>query len=138
MDLSKAFDRVCHQKLFEILEKREIPYYIIDILKYWYGAQEFRVSWGNSLSFPFNMKCGIRQGSVLSAKSFAIYMDGLREMLNKENGCVIGDTRINHIFYADYLILFGPSAKCLQNLIHKSMHYIEQHYLLINAKKKLR
>lgn len=116
-------------------KKKEIPYYIIDLLKYWYGAQQFRVSWGNSLSSPFYTKCGIRQGSVLSAKLFAIYMDGLSDILNKENGCVIGDTRINHIFYADDLILFGPSAKCLQNLIDKSMHYINKHFLSINTNK---
>ena len=135
MDLSKAFDRVCHKKLFEILEKRGISIYIIQLLKYWYRAQQFRVSWGNSLSSPFYTKCGIRQGSVLSAKLFAVYMDGLSDILNKESGCVIGTTKINHIFYADDLISFGPSVKCLQRLIDKSMNYIEKHYLSINASK---
>ena len=135
MDLSKAFDHVCHQRLFEILEKKDVPSYIIELLKYWHGAQQFRVSWGNSLSSPFNTGCGIRQGSVLSAKLFALYMDGLSEILNKESGCIIGDTRINHIFYADDLILFGPSVKCLQNLIDASVNYIQNNYLSINASK---
>ena len=47
MDLSKAFDRVCHKKLFEILEKRNIPPYILKVLKNWYATQNFRVTWGN-------------------------------------------------------------------------------------------
>ena len=67
----------------------------------------------------------------------ALYMDGLSDILNKESGCVIGDTKINHIFYADDLILFGPSVKCLQRSIDRrlSIEYIKNHYLSVNTSK---
>lgn len=48
MELSKAFDRVCHKKRFDILRQRKIPLDIIEILKNWYATQRFRVAWGNS------------------------------------------------------------------------------------------
>ena len=135
MDMSKAFDKVCHEKLFNILEKRQVPFYIISILKYWYAKQEFRVLWGDSLSSPFRPGCGIRQGSILSAILFAVYMDDLSEELNGEGGCIIGDTKINHIFYADDILLLAPSLKALQILIDRTVNYLDKHYLTVNAQK---
>ena len=72
-DLSKAFDCVNHKKLFEILEKRKVPNYIIQTLKYWFENQRFQVLWGNAMSTPFSTGCGIRQGSVLSVIVCCIY-----------------------------------------------------------------
>ena len=136
MDLSKAFDRVCHKRLFEILERRKIPHYILFILKNWYSSQNFRVIWGNSLSSPFRTRCGIRQGSVLSALLFAVYMDELSDKCLSSNvGCTIGDRKINHILYADDLILVCPSVKSLQNQINICTKYFEEHFLSVNASK---
>ena len=135
MDMSKAFDRVCHERLFNILEKRQVPFYIISLLKYWYREQEFRVLWGNSLSSSFRPGCGIRQGSILSAILFAVYMDDLSKELNGEGGCIIGDTKINHIFYADDILLLAPSLKALQALIDKTVKYLDKNYLTVNAQK---
>ena len=136
MDLSKAFDRVCHKTLFEILSKRNVPPYIIDILKNWYTTQKFRVAWGNAFSSPFQTGCGIRQGSVLSALLFAVYVDDLSaKYLDNEVGCSIGDKRINHILYADDLILVSPSVKALQKQIDICITYFDKHHLSVNEEK---
>lgn len=136
MDLSKAFDRVSHKRLFDILEKRALPKYITETLRFWYATQKFRVSWGNAESSSFKTGCGIRQGSVLSALLFAVYMDDLSaEILSKEGGCTVGDTRMNHIFYADDLILLSPSVKGLQVLIDKCHKYFISNFLSINTQK---
>ena len=136
MDLSKAFDCVSHKRLFDILKKRNIPIYIINTLKHWYMTQKFQISWGKSMSSSFKTGCGIRQGSILSALLFAVYMDDLSsEILSKEGGCTVGDTRINHIFYADDLILLSPSVKGLQILIDKCQSYLTDNFLSINTQK---
>ena len=136
MDLSKAFDRVCHKKLFEILSKRKVPPYIIATLKHWYLSQEFRVMWGNELSSPFKTGCGIRQGSVLSAVLFAVYMNDLSsEIFSDDVGCVVGGQKINHILYADDIILLSTSAKSLQYLVNKCVTYLDNHLLTINTQK---
>ena len=63
-------------------------------------------------------------------------MDDLsRNILNRESGCVLGGTKINHIFYADDLMLISPSLKGLQNLINKCIDYFRSHYLTLNAQK---
>ena len=39
LDASKAFDRVCHSKLFKKLEDRNIPGYILRMIVFWYENQ---------------------------------------------------------------------------------------------------
>ena len=50
LDASKAFDRVCHQKLFKKLEERAVPGYLIRILVLWYENQCMSIKWGNHFS----------------------------------------------------------------------------------------
>ena len=50
-------------------------------------------------------------------------------------GCSIGDKRINHILYADDLILVTPLVKSLQNQIDTCKTYFTKHYLTVNAEK---
>ena len=60
LDASKAFDRVNHHVLFEKLEKRGIPGYILRILMYWYEHQRMSVKWGNNYSEYFSVTNGVR------------------------------------------------------------------------------
>ena len=64
LDATKAFDRVNHTKLFNILKTRKIPEYLIGILSYWYSNQKYAVRWGNAISSYFEISNGIRQGGV--------------------------------------------------------------------------
>ena len=43
LDVSKAFDRINHGKLFIKLLEREMPAYLIRILHYWYSHQTMQV-----------------------------------------------------------------------------------------------
>ena len=66
MDMSKAFDKVSHNKLFKVLLKRNVPYYIVKLLMQWYKNQQMTVKWGHEFSSKFSTTCGVRQGSLLS------------------------------------------------------------------------
>ena len=49
---------------------------------------------------------------------FNVYMDCLSESLcNTQTGCNVGGVMINHLMYADDLVIISPSAKCLQRLV---------------------
>ena len=48
LDASKAFDRVHHDKLFSKLAERNVPGYLVRILRYWYEHQTMTVRWGVS------------------------------------------------------------------------------------------
>ena len=64
LDASKAFDRVKHSVLFSKLVRRGVPGYSVRLLCYWYDGQAMcvRLLWDNSLSYPFHVNNGLRQG----------------------------------------------------------------------------
>ena len=87
LDVSKAFDLVNHGILFQKLLDRGLPLPVIRFLSSWYRAQ-MRVHWNNSLSIPFGVSNGVRQGSVLSPILFSVYLDDLLEKLRASGvGC---------------------------------------------------
>jgi len=54
---------------------------------------------------------GVRQGSVLSAFLFALYLDDLSKLGSSVKGCFI-------ILYADDILLLSPSVTQLGRLLH--------------------
>ena len=77
LDASKAFDRIDHWVLFDKLIARGVPHIVIRILMFWYQSQLMCVKWGHLTSTYFNVTNGVRQGSILSPKLFALNVDEL-------------------------------------------------------------
>ena len=118
MDASKAFDRVNHWTLFKKLIDRGTPLIFVRIIMQWYTTQKACVRWGSALSDNFLITNGVRQGGILSPLFFCVYMDCLSESLcNTQTGCNVGGVMINHLMYADDLVIISPSAKGLQRLV---------------------
>ena len=136
LDASKAFDRVNHWTLFRKLITRGVPMIFVRILAYWYQNQLFCIKWASTVSSFFTVSNGVRQGSILSPHLFALYVDDLSTQLNVcNNGCHLGDTSVNHLFYADDLCLLSPSAKGLQNLVDICQQYGSSHDIVYNPLK---
>ena len=63
-------------------------------------------------------------------------MDDLTIALNKCNtGCVIGTTTINHLMYADDLVILFPSVSGLSELMQVCGLYGLNHDIKYNSKK---
>ena len=63
-------------------------------------------------------------------------MDTLSTELNNINiGCCIDEKLINHLIYADDIVLFAPSAKGLQCLINICFNYGNLHNITFNESK---
>ena len=136
LDASKAFDRVNHSILFEKLARRGVPIYILRILIYWYENQRLCIRWGETMSEYFKVTNGVRQGSVLSSYFFNVYMDDLSERLNElKIGCMVGALIINHLLYADDLVLISPSSRGLHTLIGVCEKYGINNDIIFNATK---
>ena len=136
LDASKAFDRVCHNKLFKKLEERFIPGYILRILVFWYENQTMAVKWGNVTSQFFKISNGVRQGVILSPHFFNVYVNDLSDRLNKLNiGCILGDLILNHLMYADDLVLISPSTYGLKKLLEVCENYGIEFDIKFNSKK---
>ena len=136
LDASKAFDRVNHTVLFNTLIRRGVPSYIVRILIVWYENQRMCVRWGNVISESFGVSNGVRQGGIFSPYLFNVYVDNLSSMLNKCNvGCYFGRLLVNHIMYADDLVLLSLSVAGLSKLLQICERFGDGHYVQYNPKK---
>ena len=136
LDASKAFDRVNHSLLFDKLLKRGVPGYIVRLLVFWYTNQKMCVRWGNVYLDYFGVSNGVRQGGILSPLLFNLYMDDLSDRLNKlKIGCCINGIVVNHIMYADDLVLIAPSVAGMNKILKLCEGFGSQHDIKYNPMK---
>lgn len=132
IDASKAFDRINHEKLFLKLLDRVAPKFLVRILVFWYAHQTCQVKWDNVVSAPFCVSNGVHQGGILSPILFNVYMDELSHQLT---GCLVGGTTVNHLLYADELVLLCPYSAGLQQMLKVCSQYGLDYDIKYNAKK---
>ena len=136
LDFEKVFDKVNHFKLFKILLDRGMPIYLVGTLVHWYREQRCRVKWGSDLSSAFAVTNGIKQGGLISPYLFNICMDDLSIRLEKADvGCYIGNACVNHLSYADDMVLLAPSVRALQHLVNLCEVYAGEHDLTYQTAK---
>ena len=136
LDASKAFDRINHDTLFKQLVNRNVPAYIVRLLVFWYSHQQMFVKWGNVTSSVFTVSNGVRQCGVLSPYLFNVYMDGLSTTLNTcQTGCYSGVSKVNHLMYADDLVLLSPCTVGLSRLLKCCDDYAVSRDIVYNVSK---
>ena len=114
IDASKAFDRVNRFQLFSKLSQRGVPNSVTRILAYLYSNQNMQVKWGKAVSTPFGVGNGVRQGGLLSPALFNIYMNDLSEQLGaSKTGRMVGNMLVNHLMYADDLMIWPSSLQAV-------------------------
>ena len=62
LDVSKVFDRVKYCEIFAALLERDISPIVLRLLLFMYTNQSLRVKWSNTLSDPFSVMNGVKQG----------------------------------------------------------------------------
>ena len=136
LDASKAFDRVCHKKLFKCLIDHDICPLIIRIIAKMYELSTMAVKWNKSISDFFQISNGVRQGAILSPFLFSLYLDPLLNIINSsKKGCYIGNKPSNIFAYADDIVILAPSVDSLKFLINIVMNYSNDFKLNFNANK---
>ena len=68
---SKAFDRLCQSKLFDVLETYNVCPLVRPLLYTVYSCSEMHVQWDSAHSTPFSLHDGVKQGGVLSPIVFS-------------------------------------------------------------------
>ena len=103
--------------MFKIMKDRQIPSIIIRILLVWYREQLIFVKWGCCTSSRFKVTNGVRQGSIMSPKLFAIYVDDLTQSLIKSKiVCMLDEVCYNHIFLCGRSLSLGTLCNCLAEI----------------------
>ena len=81
---------------------------------------------------PFNN--GVKQGAVLSAILYCVYMNGLFEKLRERKiVCWIGGDYVGILGYADYFFLLSPSIEGLQDMLKVCQDYALEHTLTFST-----
>ena len=83
MDMRKAFDTVQHSKLFQKLNQRNLSSIFTRLVIVMYVSQSANVRWGEEVSKSFRITNGVKQGAVLSAILFCVYIDELITKLRR-------------------------------------------------------
>lgn len=137
IDFEKAFDRVNHQKLIEILQEHQIDDKDLRIISNLYWNQKAFVQVEGMESEKFMVSQGVRQGCVLSPLLFNVYSEKLfQEALGEsKDGISINGVLINNLRYADDTVLLADTSEGLQRLIEKVAEICENYNMRLNTNK---
>ena len=114
-----------------------MPAFIIRFLFDSYSRQQCRAMWNSCFTDYLYMSNGVKQGSVLSAILFTIYIDSLLILLRDSGvGCKINNYYTGAISYADNITLSCSSIRGLNRMLDICNKFAAEHYLIFNSKKK--
>ncbi|GBP20272.1 Retrovirus-related Pol polyprotein from type-2 retrotransposable element R2DM; Endonuclease [Eumeta japonica] len=106
IDYAKAFDSLNHSYIWNTLEHQGIPASYINIIKKIYVHSQASIQL-ETLRKDLPIKRGVRQGDHLSPKLFSAVLENIFRNLNWEGfGMNINGSRLNHLRFADDLVLF--------------------------------
>ena len=136
LDLRKAFDRVLHQPLFDILRHQNVPDGYLQLVAVLYKGQKGSID-GKHL---FDIQRRVKQGDTLSAMLFnaAIQEAFVRwkTKLSSEGWLLKPNCeRLTNVRYADDILLFAKSREELQNMILLLVEELRKIGLELNASK---
>ena len=119
IDFEKAFDKVQHNKLIEVLTKIGIDKKDIRIVKNLYWNQQASILTGFQKSENIKIERGVRQGCVLSPLLFNIYSEEIfsQALEDRDEGVIINGQNLNNLRYADDTILITNNPQDLQTLL---------------------
>ena len=136
IDYQKAFDRVNHDKLVEVMEKAGIPELERRLIINLYWNQKAAVRWDSDITRNVNINRGVRQGCILSPILFNLYSEFMiSEALEEEEGVKLNGVNINNLRYADDAALVAYSKTNLQNMLDKLKETGKKYGMSINVKK---
>ena len=86
------------------------------------------------MSDVFSILNGVKQGAVLSAILFCVYVDDLiKELRRKRDGCWINQRYVGIIVYADDIVLLSPSLDGLQRMVNTCSNYAKKFHLTFST-----
>lgn len=119
IDYEKAFDRIKHTELINLLNNQGLDSRDITLIKSLYWEQSASIRIGDGVTSDIPVKRGVRQGCVLSPLLFNLYSEKVFQnaLENLEDGIKVNGKIINNIRYADDTVIIANSPEGLQRLM---------------------
>ena len=117
IDYTKAFDKVKHKDLIDMLQQIGLDGKDLRLIRNLYWNQTAAVTINNNLTPWQEIKRGVRQGCPLSPDMFSLYSEIILRDIEGEEGIKIGGVNINNIRYADDTVLIAETEEKLQRLV---------------------
>lgn len=159
IDLTKAFDTVNRETLWEIMRISGCPPKYVNIVRQFHDGMNARVTMGTQESAPFGVGSGVRQGCVMAPVLFNMYLvcvtTLLRRTVQDRSGITIDfrldgslfnirkfqartKTSADHILelqYADDCALVAQSPEALQYVLTTATDIYTRLGLTVNIRK---
>ena len=121
LDQEKAYDKILHPYLWQVLEKLEFPERFIRIVQSLYESTETMTMINSELSIPFIICRGVRQGDALSCLLFNIAIEPLAAAIRASpdiSGIPIPGTRksLKIKLFADDTTVFLSESDSIEKL----------------------
>lgn len=137
LDFEKAFDRVRHVKMMELLNTTNIDKKDIRVIGNLYWGQKACIRVDQEVSEAVAIRRGVRQGCILSPLIFNFYSERIfqQALHNIQMGIKINGVPINNFRYADDTVLLANSDIELQYLLERVVEACNEYGLQLNTKK---
>ena len=90
----------------------------------------------HNLAFSLFQTVSCWQGSILSPRLFAVFVDDLSKQLNNvKSVCFVGHHCITHVMYAYYVCLLAPSVLGLQKVLEMYYFFSQDNNVVFGHKK---
>ena len=137
IDFKKAFDRVWHERLWQVLRHYNFNNNLIQVIQALYPDSSSAVPINNSIGEPFKTSIGVRQGFLLSPVLFNVFLENIMEKALQEfhTSIAIGGRPISTLRFADDIDLMGKGEDELQELTTRLEEAARAYGMEISAEK---
>lgn len=137
LDYNKAFDKVRHDQLVQLLENKDIDQRDIKIISNLYYNQKAVIRVDDKKTEEIEIKRGVRQGCILSPTLFNLYSEHIfqKALADESAGIKVNGIPINNIRYADDTAIITETLEDLQRIMNKVTQTSAEYGVTLNTKK---
>ena len=137
IDLEKAYDNVCREKLWRVLSGYGVRGRLLRSIKALYEGGRARVKVEGMESQGFRVRKGVRQGCTLSPWLFNVFIDKVVKEARRE--CVrevtLSTGLIGILMFADDMVMMAETKEALQHNVEAMNEALSRWDLRVNWKK---